>query len=106
MPYVLWSYDAESRRALLLGKRIEGNIHRPFEPGDQELVEVALAVYIDVLLRRIAETTLQEAKQAAEAASNARARFLANLSHELGTPLNSIIGFSELLLQTGTARAA
>jgi signal transduction histidine kinase len=76
-------------------------MHRPFEPGDQELVEVALAVYIDVLLRRIAETKLQEAKQAAEAASNARARFLANLSHELGTPLNSIIGFSELLLQSG-----
>ena len=101
VPYVLWSYDAESRRALLLGKRIEGNIHRPYEPGDQELVEVALAVYIDVLLRRVAETTLQEAKQAAEAASNARARFLANLSHELGTPLNSIIGFSELLTQTG-----
>jgi signal transduction histidine kinase len=101
VPYVLWSYDPESRRALLLGKRIEGNMHRPFEPGDREFVEVALAVYIDVLLRRIAETTLQEAKQAAEAASNARARFLANLSHELGTPLNSIIGFSELLSQTG-----
>jgi signal transduction histidine kinase len=101
VPFVLWSYDSESRRALLLGKRIEGNVHRPFEPGDRELVEVALAVYIDVLLRRVAETTLQEAKQAAEAASNARARFLANLSHELGTPLNSIIGFSELLMQTG-----
>ena len=101
VPYILWSYTGESRRALLLGKRFEGNVHRPFDPGDQELVEVALAVYIDVLLRRIAETALQEAKQAAEAASNARARFLANLSHELGTPLNSIIGFSELLLQTG-----
>lgn len=101
VPYILWSYAGESRRALLLGKRFEGNVHRPFDPGDQELVEVALAVYIDVLLRRIAETALQEAKQAAEAASNARARFLANLSHELGTPLNSIIGFSELLLQTG-----
>jgi signal transduction histidine kinase len=101
VPWVLWSYAAESGHALLLGKRIEGNVYRPFEPGDREIVEVALAVYSDVLLRRIAETTLQEAKHAAEATSNARARFLANLSHELGTPLNSIIGFSELLAQSG-----
>ncbi len=99
VPYVLWSYDAEHGRALLLGNKIESNIHRAFEPGDRELVEVALAVYIDVLLRKVAEAALRRAKQVAEHSNTVRAQFLATLSHEFRSPLEAVIGFSELLLQ-------
>jgi len=97
LPYILWAYDAPTGHALIIGNQSESNVSRPFETGDQELIEGALSVYIDVLLRKRAEVELRAAKTAAERASNARARFLATLTHELRTPLNAIIGYSEMM---------
>ncbi|MCK8784491.1 HAMP domain-containing histidine kinase [Roseomonas sp. NAR14] len=97
LPYVLWAYDAASGHALILGNETEGNVSRPFEEGDQELVEGALSVYIDVLVRKQAEADLMKAKLLAEEASSTRSRFLATLTHELRTPLNAVIGFSEMM---------
>jgi signal transduction histidine kinase len=102
VPFLLWAFNASSGRALLFGKRTESNIHRPFESGDREIVEVVLAVYEDVLLRKRAEAALRQAKRVAEDTNNARAQFLAHFSHELRTPLNAIIGFAQLLMQQGT----
>ncbi|WP_424408164.1 PAS domain S-box protein [Microcoleus sp.] len=51
----------------------------------------------DISDRKVFETALQVALEAAEAASTAKSAFLANMSHELRTPLNAIIGYSEML---------
>ncbi len=46
-----------------------------------------------------ANAQLHVAKQAAEAATQAKSLFLANMSHEIRTPMNAVLGFAQLGLR-------
>lgn len=46
---------------------------------------------------RRTDEQLQRAKQAADAANQAKSRYITSVSHELRTPLNSILGYAQIL---------
>ncbi|MBN2161483.1 MAG: response regulator [Pontiellaceae bacterium] len=59
-----------------------------------------VALAIEAHDRNESRKDLLKAKEAAEAASEAKSRFLANMSHEIRTPLNGVVGMLKLLRES------
>lgn len=70
--------------ALLATRAIEAERYRALEHEAQALAKVA--------------DELTQARDHAQAADRLKSQFLNNMSHEFRTPLNAVIGFSELML--------
>ena len=58
--------------------------------------EKYIFVLSDVTEEHLIRRALSEAAKAAEQASAAKSRFLSNMSHDIRTPMNAIIGFATL----------
>ncbi|HQF90546.1 MAG TPA: two-component regulator propeller domain-containing protein [Synergistaceae bacterium] len=72
---------------------------RELHEKNEALRRSAQMLQMEVEERLLAQDALVAAKDAAESASRAKGVFLANVGHELRTPMNAILGFTDLLLE-------
>ncbi|MDJ1174192.1 ATP-binding protein [Roseofilum capinflatum] len=75
-------------------------IGQPFQVEDQGVkLKGTLQNITD---RKEIEIALQQAKQEADSANQAKTEFLSSMSHELRTPLNGILGYTQILKRSKT----
>jgi len=72
---------------------------KPFGIDENNVPHRAVGTCIDITDRKFAEQQMVRARIAAEEANQYKTELLANISHELKTPLSSVIGFSDVLME-------
>ena len=65
-----------------------------------ELESANALLHEEIGRRMLVELDLKRAKDAAESADRAKSAFLANMSHQIRTPMNGVLGMANLLLST------
>lgn len=73
--------------------QLYGYLEQKVEARTQELARTLKEM-------EVLNDTLRQAKKVADEASRAKGEFVANISHEVRTPLNAVIGLADLALKT------
>ncbi|CEG56166.1 ATP-binding protein [Legionella fallonii] len=74
---------------------------RPLWDKDGKIIGI-IGNTIDISRLKKIEMELHQAKEAAEVANHAKTAFLANMRHDIRTPLSGIVGFSEIIKSEST----
>ena len=71
--------------------------HKSAQVAQEESNRQTLLLVQEIESHRRTDEALQQAKQVADSANQAKSRYISAISHELRTPLNSILGYAQLL---------
>ena len=72
-------------------------VHDSRKVAQEESERQTHLLMAEIAAHEATDRELQKAKEAAEAANQAKSRYLTGISHELRTPLNAVLGYAQLL---------
>jgi PAS domain S-box-containing protein len=88
------------RGRVVEGRRKDGSVF-PLQLSVGETTEGREKVFVgtirDLTEKEVADHALRQAKEQAEAANRAKSLFLANMTHELRTPMNAVLGYAQIM---------
>ncbi len=87
-------YDSEGNSIYYLSSRV------PIYDDNHEEIIGVVGISVDITSRKKAEAELQTAKNVAESANKAKSEFIANMSHDIRTPLTGILGLIQEMINT------
>jgi PAS domain S-box-containing protein len=108
-------HESMDRKIFTEGETVVSEVYIPSPDGKETFFEVIKSPLMqdgkvtglvgmarDITQRKAMEEETNKAYAKAETASEAKSRFIANMSHEMRTPMNAIVGLTDLMLEEDT----